>query len=287
MICIFNSATGFADENQAPDSSAGRLITADLNHAKGPRSMVWQDCVGAGRVAEGLRESGRRQLEECRGEIGFKYIRMHGLLQDELGVYSEDAKGNLHYNWQYIDDVYDFLLSIGMKPFVEIGFMPGALASGDGQIFWWKARVTPPNDYVKWDKLVSALVAHWIERYGEKEVAAWRFEIWNEPNYPGFWHPGTHVTPQDAYFELYAHTARAVKSVSMNYAVGGPAGAGPVWTKEIIEFCQANNLPIDFSATIPMVWEMDQVDWTHTATASCIFRQIFVRWLTSLIASGR
>jgi len=237
---------GVASENQAPESFGGRLISADLNQAKGPRSMVWQDCVGAGRVAEGLRDSWRRQLEKCHREIGFKYLRMHGLLQDELGVYSEDATGNPRYNWQYIDDVYDFLLSIGMKPFVEIGFMPTALASGDGQIFWWNAKVTPPNDYAKWDKLVAALVKHWTERYGEKEVATWRFEIWNEPNYPGFWHPKSNITAQEAYLELYAHTVRAVKSVSTNYAVGGPAGAGPVWTKEIIEFCQTNNLPIDF-----------------------------------------
>jgi xylan 1,4-beta-xylosidase len=226
--------------------AADRVISADLEQIKGPRSMVWQDCVGAGRVAEGLRDGWRRQLEECHREIGFKYIRMHGLLQDELGVYSEDSHGQPRYNWQYIDDVYDYLISIGMKPFVEFGFMPNALASGKGKIFWWDANVTPPNDYAKWDALVTALVKHWTERYGENEMATWRFEIWNEPNYPGFWHPPTNSTPRDAYFKLYEHTARDVKSVSTNYLVGGPAGAGPVWTKELIEFCQTNNVPIDF-----------------------------------------
>jgi xylan 1,4-beta-xylosidase len=89
-------------------------------------------------------------------------------------------------------------------------------------------------------------VKHWTQRYGEAEVATWRFEIWNEPNYPGFWHPPTNSTPRDAYFQLYQHTALSVKSVSTNYLVGGPAGAGPVWTRELIEFCQTNNLPIDF-----------------------------------------
>ncbi len=230
----------------AHGEETNRLVSADLKQIKGPRSMAWQDCVGAGRVAEGLRDGWRRQLEECHREIGFNYIRMHGLLQDELGVYSEDSNGNPRYNWQYIDDVYDFLLSIGMKPFVEIGFMPNALASGKAKIFWWNANVTPPNDYAKWDALVTALVKHWTERYGESEVKTWRFEIWNEPNYPGFWHPPANSTPRDAYFELYGHTARAVKSVSTNYPVGGPAGAGPVWTKELIEFCRTNDLPLDF-----------------------------------------
>src|SRR3954468_5273142 len=98
----------------ASGQETNRTISADLSQVKGARSMIWQDCVGAGRVAEGLRDGWRRQLEECHREIGFKYIRMHGLLQDELAVYSENSKGEPNYNWQYIDDVYDFLLSIGM-----------------------------------------------------------------------------------------------------------------------------------------------------------------------------
>ncbi len=131
-----------------------------------------------------------------------------------------------------------------MKPFVETGFMPNALASGSGKIFWWNANVTPPNDYAKWNALITALVKHWTERYGENEVATWRFEVWNEPNLRIFWAPKTNA--MDAYFELYEHTARDIKSVSTNYLVGGPSGAGPVWTRQLIDFCQTNRLPIDF-----------------------------------------
>jgi xylan 1,4-beta-xylosidase len=142
----------------AADSS--RTVQADLTQIKGSRSMVWQDCVGAGRVAEGLSDGWRRQLETCKKELGFHFIRMHGLLTDEMGVYHEDAQGNPRYNWQYIDDVYDFLLDTGVRPFVEIGFMPNALASGDRTIFWWKANVSTPKDYNKWDVLITALVKH-------------------------------------------------------------------------------------------------------------------------------
>jgi len=233
-------------EAQLGTHQTGRFITADLHQIKGPRSMAWQDCVGAGRVAEGLRGEWRRQLEECRRQINFKYLRMHGLLQDELGVYSEDGNGRPQYNWQDIDDVYDYLISIGMKPFVEFGFMPAALASGGAKIFWWQANVTPPKDYAKWDALIAALVQHWTDRYGAAEVGTWRFEIWNEPNYPGFWHPAEGASPRDEYFQLYEHTARAVQSVNTNYLVGGPAGAGPVWTADLIELCQRKNIPIDF-----------------------------------------
>jgi xylan 1,4-beta-xylosidase len=252
IICLLILACQplvFADGNVTGTQGAppvARVITGDLKAIKGPRSMAWQDCVGAGRVAEGLRAEWRQQLAECHREIGFKYLRMHGLLQDELGVYSEDADGQPHYNWQYIDDVYDYLLSIGVKPFVEFGFMPSALASGNAKIFWWQGMVTPPKDYAKWDALITALVQHWTDRYGEAEVKTWRFEIWNEPNYPGFWHPPQGATARDEYFKLYEHTSRAVQSVSTNYLVGGPAGAGPVWTAELIDLCVQKNIPLDF-----------------------------------------
>lgn len=227
-------------------SNSNRVIAADMKRIKAPRSMVWQDCVGAGRAAEGLREGWRRQLAECHRELGFKYLRMHGLLQDELGVYSEDADGHPHYNWQYIDDIYDFLLGIGMKPFVEFSFMPKALASGDGKIFWWQANVTPPKDYAKWDGLITALVKHWTDRYGAAEVASWRFEVWNEPNLNIFWQPPAGTNARDAYFELYEHTARDVCGVDPDYAVGGPAGAGPIWIGDLIDFCQGKNVPLNF-----------------------------------------
>ena len=242
----FLAGTALALAVFACRADTNRIIGADLKEVKGPRSMIWQDCVGAGRVAEGLRGGWRQQLERCRRDIGFKYIRMHGLLQDELGVYQENRDGTPRYNWQYIDDVYDYLLSIGMKPFVEFGFMPQALSSGRAKIFWWNGYVTPPNNYDKWDGLITALVKHWTERYGENEVKTWRFEIWNEPNYPGFWHPPTNSTPRDAYFELYEHTARAVRSVNAAYQVGGPAGAGPIWTKDLIDLCQQKNIGLDF-----------------------------------------
>jgi xylan 1,4-beta-xylosidase len=229
----------------AVSAEDSRVIDVDVSQVKGPRSMVWQDCVGAGRVGEGLRDGWRRQLEACRRELGFKYLRMHGLLHDELGVYSEGAAGKPKYNWQYIDDVYDFLLATGMKPFVELGFMPKDLASGAGTIFKWQANVTPPKDYDKWDALITALVQHWTDRYGAAEIKTWRFEVWNEPNLEMFWQPRG-KSLRDAYFELYEHTARAVASVNRDYIVGGPSGAGPVWTEDLIKLCIQKNLPIGF-----------------------------------------
>ena len=163
-----------------------------------------------------------------------------------MRVYSEDKAGNPVYNFMYVDDVFDFLLSIGVKPFVELSFMPEKLASGKTTIFWWKANVTPPKKHERWADLVRATVRHWTERYGEDEVKTWRFEVWNEPDLDVFWDPGKKTTMLDAYLELYKHTARAVKSVNRAYPVGGPSGAGLDFIAPLVKYCRKNRLPLDF-----------------------------------------
>lgn len=221
-----------------------RTISVDYNRVKGPMNKMFNECVGAGRANEGLRADWQQQLALVCKECGFRYIRMHGLLTDDMGVYREDRQGNSEYNFQYIDVLYDYILSLGMKPFVELGFMPSALASGNKTIFWWRGNVTPPKDYDKWAGLIRNLVQHFSERYGSDEVKHWYFEVWNEPNLSGFW-AGT----QEEYFKLYRYTAQAIKSVNNAFRVGGPATAGAAWVPEMIDFCHNNSLPIDFIST--------------------------------------
>ena len=221
-----------------------RTIEADINQIKGSTSKVWQECVGAGRANEGLRADWQEQLKLVKNELGFKYIRMHGLLHDDMGVYTEDKKGNPIYNWQYIDQLYDFLLSIGIKPFVELSFMPKALASDDKTVFWWKGNITPPKSYDKWYNFMKALTEHFTERYGANEVKTWYFEVWNEPNISPFF-TGTMAD----YLKLYDYTVKAIKAVNPEYKVGGPATAGNGWIPETIDHCVKNNIPIDFIAT--------------------------------------
>lgn len=221
-----------------------RKISVDYRAVKGRHDKFYNLSVGAGRAAEGLRADWQDQFETVARECGFKYIRFHGLLQDEMGVYSEDKNGQPKYNFQYVDALYDAILQKGLRPFVEFGFMPEKLASGGKTIFWWKGNITPPGDYDKWEGLIRALVRHWTNRYGEKEVARWYFEVWNEPNLDIFW-AGT----QAEYFKLYRTTARAVKSVSPHYRVGGPATAGRGWIRETIDFAVKNEVPLDFVTT--------------------------------------
>jgi xylan 1,4-beta-xylosidase len=205
---------------------------------------MFKECVGCGRAYEGLLAEQQRHMKIVSAECGFKYLRFHGLLHDDMAVYNEDSQGNPIYNWQYVDLLYDYILSIGMKPFVELGFMPQALASGAETVFWWKGNVTPPKSYEKWEKLIYELVVHFTRRYGHDEVSQWYFEVWNEPNLSDFF-----TGDMEEYFKLYEVTSKIIKKVSNDYRVGGPATAGCGWVTEFIEFCYDNKIPADFVST--------------------------------------
>ncbi len=179
--------------------------------------------------------------------IDFKYIRGHGLLCDDVGIYREDIVGNdirPFYNFTYIDRIFDSFLELGIRPFVEVGFMPKKLASGTQTVFYWEGNVTPPKDYNKWSSLVKAVVNHFISRYGIEEVLKWPFEIWNEPNLKEFWKDAD----QKEYFKLYKVTAKAIKEVNENLQVGGPAicGGSDYWIEDFLNFCNEENVPVDF-----------------------------------------
>lgn len=247
LITLIAAILSVAAYGQAKNIEAQsvRMITANLKEVKGELNRSFNFCVGAGRANEGLRADWQRQLKQAKRDCGFKYIRFHGLLSDDMGVYREDKTGNAIYNWQYIDELFDYLLSIDVKPFVELGFMPNDLASGKQTVFWWKGNITPPKNYTKWNQLIKHLLTHWAERYGQTEVARWYFEVWNEPNLKDLFFSGD----QNDYFKLYQETAKTIKSLSPAYRVGGPATAGNAWIPETIDFCIKNNTPIDFIST--------------------------------------
>lgn len=247
LLCtLFFTTNLFGEKNKhAQNMTSHRTILVNGKNVAGKMNGMFKECIGAGRANEGLRADWQQQLAEVKKDCDFKYIRMHGLLTDDMGVYKEDKDGKPMYSFQYVDALYDYLLEIGIKPFVELSFMPNALASGSKTVFWWKGNITPPKDYNKWADLIKALVSHFTERYGAEEVKTWYFEVWNEPNLKdGFW-----SSTQDEYFKLYKYTAEAVKSINQDYKVGGPATAGAAWVPETIEFCAKNNVPIDFIAT--------------------------------------
>ncbi|UFT98766.1 xylan 1,4-beta-xylosidase [Radiobacillus kanasensis] len=207
----------------------------------------WKYCIGTGRLGLALQQDYLDHLKLVQKVIGFTYIRGHGLLHDDIGIYREmevDGEVKPFYNFTYIDRIFDSFLEIGIRPFIEIGFMPKLLASGNQTIFTWEGNVTPPKDYVKWTELIQAVTQHFIHRYGAEEVVKWPFEIWNEPNLVNFWKDADKAE----YFKLYKRTAVAIKEVHPNIQVGGPAicGGSDEWIVEFLEFCKEENVPIDF-----------------------------------------
>ena len=199
--------------------------------------------MGSDHAPVALRADWQQQLKRCHDELGFERVRFHGLLSDDVGtVVCEDGK--LVYSFFNADQIFDFLISIGMRPFVELSFMPSALASGRKTVFHYKSNVTPPKDYKQWAILIQKLVGHWVERYGIKEVREWNFEVWNEPNLKAFW-TGT----QKDYFRLYRFTCDAIKEIDSSLKVGGPATAMNEWIEGFRDFCERNRLPLDFIST--------------------------------------
>ena len=209
-----------------------------------PLRHTWRHCFGQGRAAELLREDCLEHIARAHAALGFDYLRFHGLFHDELAVVTRRADGSLAFQWRMIDRIFDSLLRMGIRPFVELNPMPLALASGEATIFRWEMNVTPPKDDAEWGQLVHAFTRHCVQRYGLPEVRRWYFEVWNEPNLPGFW-SGT----QDAYWELYRHAAIAVKAVDAGLRVGGPATAQARWIPEMIAWCGEQNVPLDFVST--------------------------------------
>jgi xylan 1,4-beta-xylosidase len=199
---------------------------------------------GSGRAVLTLRESYRSDLREVKQITGFKYVRFHAIFHDEVGVYDEDAEGHPLYNFSYVDQIYDGLLANGVRPFVELSFMPKKLAADKEALhaFWYKQNVSPPKDWDKWDDLMTQFTKHLVDRYGIDEVSQWYFEVWNEPNID-FW---AGEPKQATYWELYDHTARSIKRVSPLLRVGGPSTAQAAWADAFIRHCAENKVPVDF-----------------------------------------
>ncbi len=234
-------------------------IQVDAVRETGSIKKTWEIMLGSehlsymlkGDLGPGLRAAGnglRKANRKFHDEFGVQFIRAHGIFMDDLGVYREDAQGNPVYDWSGIDKVYDMLIADGLKPFVELSFMPTPLAfDPDDTIFFYRGNTSPPKDYGKWAALVAEFANHLIDRYGREEVESWYFEVWNEPDLKSavigrFWH-GT----DEEYFRLYDVSARALKQVDPRLRVGGPAAATLSIVEPFLRHVTADSgAPLDF-----------------------------------------
>ncbi len=225
-------------------------LRVDAGQAAGRLNRVWH-MVGSERLTQlTFGDDGHghligaefaEALRIAHDELGVRYVRAHAILHDDNAVVTRDG-GGLHYDFTRVDALYDQILQIGIRPIVELGFMPAALAADTSQtVFTYKGIISPPGDWSEWHDLIRALAQHLVDRYGVDEVAQWGFEVWNEPNLVVFWSGS-----QAEYFRLYAEAARAIKAVDPRLPVGGPSTAASEWIEPLAEYCERHELPLDF-----------------------------------------
>lgn len=233
------------------DGPATVDVTVDAGGDAGPMRRPWRRVVGSEHLSHLLcadRTGGqpigaelRAALRRVRDELGVESVRAHGILGDDLGVY-RSVDGVPRFDFSGVDQVYDTVLEVGMRPVVELSFMPRDLARDPSRtVFTYRGCISPPSDWDRWGELVTAFTAHLVERYGLVEVRDnWPFEVWNEANLSVFW-SGT----PDEFWRLYDVSARAVKSVDSGIQVGGPASAAVGWIDDQL----ATTAPLDFLST--------------------------------------
>ena len=179
------SASKAVSMSSSPLVAASATFACDLSAPSQPRRHPWRHCVGSCHAPTALRADWQQQLARAHRELGFRHVRFHGLLSDDMGTLVNQDNQFL-FSFFNIDRVFDFLLSIGMRPLVELSFMPATLSSDGNSVFHYRANVTPPRRMADWQLLMTKLVGHWVERYGLDEVAQWPLEVWNEPNLVAF-----------------------------------------------------------------------------------------------------
>ena len=239
----------FMNANLAQGNDA---IVANIDLSAPRKAFIhnWKKCVGSGHMLLGTRADWRAHLKLARDELGIEGIRGHGLFDDDMSVVPRLGQLPEFYN---VDQVLDFLVELGLKPVVELSFMPKALAKCEesdqsggklpacqhafGDNGGYKGVRMPPADPQDWYALVKALAEHLVWRYGLTEVSTWKFEVWNE-----MWG----VDFPDPYMSLYNASARALKAVDRALKVGGPATMQTLDVAEFIANASAYNIPVDF-----------------------------------------
>jgi xylan 1,4-beta-xylosidase len=250
-------AWAFSDPASASPSAGPAdpvTVTVDAAHETGRLNRLWH-MVGSERLTQltfGADASGHdigveflAALQQVHDDLGVDTVRAHAILHDDNRVVTRDDDGTLRFDFTIVDGLYDAVLAIGIRPVVELSFMPAVLAADpDETVFDYRGIISPPKDWSEWRAVVAALTEHLVERYGLDEVAQWDFEVWNEPNLVVFW-SGT----QDEYLRLYAESAHAIKAVDSRLRVGGPSTAASEWIEALADYAEQHDLPLDFATS--------------------------------------
>ena len=231
-------------------------FTIPANAPAKPFHKHWQFCVGSGHAAMAMRTDYCEQLKQIHDELGIERVRFHGIFSDDMHTYDtmstvmpmpgSEQVPFYENSFRLPGLVYDNVLKAGMKPFVELSFMPSPMAKRPTRgTFYWKPCIAPPKDEAQWQAYIQKFVRFLLNRYGKEEVETWFFEVWNEPDLKTPFFDGT----QEDYFRLYEITAKAVKAVDDKLKVGGPATSNSKWVAAFVDYCKAHDAPVDFITT--------------------------------------
>lgn len=215
-----------------------------------PLRHTFKTFITVGRAKDLLRSDIQNMLIDIQTNIGYKYIKFHGILSDDMMVVSRDDHGVLHFHYTLIDQALDFLLSIGLRPLIQFSFMPAELAAYPNKTVGYNPFITsPPAKMEEWNYLIEDMTAHLTQRYGTEEVKSWLFTVWNEPSTGkkmfGF--------GDDAlFFRFYQNTFESVKKVCTDLQFGTPSmfyienlGSSD-WIQRFIPWCIENKCRPDF-----------------------------------------
>lgn len=204
----------------------------------------WKRIMSLGKASEGLKGDVQRQIKEIKSEINFEYIKFYGLLENEMYLYNIDSKGNVFYNFDYLDRLIDSFLDMNLKPFINLSTVPKKYVNKDKSIYLQNLNTNFYNDIGTWIDFVENLFSHFIERYGLNEVTKWYFEIWNNPDNQEFWNQS-----EEDFFIFYKKTVLTIKNIHKDIKIGGPSvfkGDSWKWIKNFINYILKNKLELDF-----------------------------------------
>lgn len=231
---------GLTKTDAAPVSAAQKGIL--LRH-------TCRTFTAIGKAKQLLFAGNQEMLRQLQEDIGFRYIKFHGIFDDDMMVYSEGPDGSMELSFTYIDMALDFLHSIRLKPLVELSFMPRALAqTPERTMFYQESIISLPKDLSRWTSLISALLRHLEDRYGREELESWLFCLWNEPDSPvtmfGF-------EDTEGFFAFYKATYDTVKAFNSNICFGSPSLLSDTlcngqWLQQFMTYTKNEQCPPDF-----------------------------------------
>lgn len=207
---------------------------------------TWKKILNVSNAYDVLNMSIQRSLAMAQEEIGFEYLHFHGILDDTMRVYYEKSDGTPVFNFHYIDQIIDFMLSVGLKPYLELGWMPKRLASIPDEKSLNGICHSKPKNINIWLNMVRAFVVHLIDKYAAEQVRTWMFQIWDAAFLPPWWR-----NSQEDFFDFYRQTYALLKKIIPEAPVGSPS-VNPYgirctdWMENFMAYCKEQDCEPDF-----------------------------------------